>query len=259
MKKICFLAALYVSFSTLFAAGLSTGGERPLPPSIKVLIVNNTPGILLEVRGKYKIFDPHTMEHLSTRFVGKRKYLQALSNGLKWGEEFPGIFQLLLVPDDPRTTTLVDGVPYEGRLIIYDVAGKIAIVNEVEIEKYLDSLLSSEKTESLPGEALGALVIANRTQAYYQANHPKTPYWAIDGTKTGYKGYGKQNPNVEKALQTTKYLVLTEGDQTFNARWEDAKLPLTEAENLASQGENAAEILKKAFPSTSLKVMLNNP
>lgn len=254
MKKILCLASLFA----LTMAGTLLGVDRPTAPTIKVLIANNKPGILLEVRGKYKIYDPHTMEHLSTRFVGKRKYLQALTNGIKWGEEFPGIYQLLIVPDDPRTVTLVDGVPYEGSLYIYDVAGMISIVNDVEIEKYLDSLLANQETQNLSAEALGALAIANRTQAYYQANHPKTQYWAVDGSKIGYKGYADPNPNVGKALQTTKYMVLTEGDQTFNARWDDAKLPLTEANRLAQEGETAADILKRLFPNTALKVMLTN-
>lgn len=254
MNKICFL----VSLAALLLTGMVYGIDRPAPPMIKVLIANNKPGILLEVRGKYKIFDPHTMEHISTRFVGKRKYLQALTNGLKWGEEFPGIFQLLIMPDDPRTTTLVDGVPYEGNLYIYDVGGMISIVNDVEIEKYLDSLLVAQNTENLSTEALGALAIVNRTQAYFQANHPKTKYWAVDGKKIGYKGYVDPSENVGKALQTTKYMVLTEGDQTFNAEWNESKLPLNVANQLANEGQNAAEILKRAFPNTALKVMLTN-
>lgn len=254
MKKFLCLATLLA----LTVSGALLGVDRPSAPTIKVLIANNKPGILLEVRGKYKIYDPHTMEHLSTRFVGKRKYLQALTNGLKWGEEFPGIYQLLIVPDDPRTITLVDGVPYEGNLYIYDVAGMISIVNDVEIEKYIDSLLTSQDTQNLSAEALGALAITNRTQAYYQANHPKTQYWAVDGSKIGYKGYSDPNANVGKALQTTKYMVLTEGDQTFNARWDEAKLPLNEANRLAQEGQSAADILKRVFPNTSLKVMLTN-
>ncbi|MFN4174410.1 MAG: hypothetical protein ACK4HV_04830, partial [Parachlamydiaceae bacterium] len=67
--------------------------QEARPATIKVLVAQNKPGIVLEVRGKYKIYDPNTMEHISTRFIGKRKFLQPLSNGIKWGEEFPGIYQ----------------------------------------------------------------------------------------------------------------------------------------------------------------------
>lgn len=235
--------------------------ERPQAPAIKVLIAKNKPGVVLEVKGKYKLYDPNTKEHISTRFVGKRKYIQALANGLKWGEEFPGVYQIMILPDEGKTTTLVDGIEYSGALYIYDVAGRISVVNEVQIEDYLDSVMSSQiAAEAVPAEALGAIAIANRTQAYYLANNPKTDYWAVDGSKTGYEGHAAthQKNGVNKALATTKYMVLTENDKPFNADFSGAKLALEQTYKLAEQGEHAAEILKKAFPGTSLKVMLTN-
>lgn len=234
--------------------------DLPRPPTIKVLIAKNKSGVLLEVKGKYKLYDPNTMEHLSTRFIGKRKYIQTLSSGLKWGEEFPGIFQLLIVPDEGKTTTLVDGIEYSGILAIYDVGGKISVVNEVSIETYLDSVVSSKLSAGMTEETLGALTIANRTQAYYLANHPKTDYWAVDAAKTGYEGFAATNRQngVDKALASTKYMVLTQEGKPFDANWEESKIALGDANRLASQGENAAQILKKAFPSAALKVMLSN-
>lgn len=234
--------------------------ERPTPPTIKVLIAKNKPGVVLEVKGKYKIYDPHTKEHLSTRFVGKRKYIQALANGMKWGEEFPGIYQIMIVPDEGKTTTLVDGIEYKGLLFIYDVAGKISVVNEVPIEDYLDSVISSQVRANTPEEALGASVIINRSLAYYLANNPKTDYWAVEGSVVGYDGYAStlRHKNVEKALATTKYMVLTEQDKPFAADWAQSKISLPDADKLAEQGDNAAQILRKAYPSASLKVMLTN-
>src|SRR5437763_277312 len=73
------------------------------PPKIRVLVIHDKPGVILEVKGKYKIYDPHSLEHLTTRFVGKRKFIQAVHDGLKWGEEFPGLHQLMIVPDEKAT------------------------------------------------------------------------------------------------------------------------------------------------------------
>lgn len=267
MKRILLACLTGLTLATTAHAGVLDSWasymwktDLPRPPTIKVLIAKNKPGVLLEVKGKYKIYDPNTMEHLSTRFIGKRKFIQTLSSGLKWGEEFPGIFQLLIVPDEGKTTTLVDGIEYSGILAIYDVAGKISVVNEVPIETYLDSVMSAQVTQAVPEETLGALTIANRTQAYYLASHPKTDYWAVDASRTGYEGVAatQQKNGVDKALATTKYMVLTLEGKPFDAKWDEAKIPLTEANKLASDGENAAQILKKAFPSASLKVMLSN-
>lgn len=235
--------------------------EQPTPPSIKVLIAKSESGVVLEVKGKYKLYDPNTMQHISTRFVGKRRYLQALSDGLKWGEQFPGIYQLLIVPDEAGTTTLINGVEYSGSLYVYDVGGKVSVVNDVYIEDYLDSVLMAKAAALTPEEALGALAIAGRTEAYWASSHPKTTFWAVDASKAGYAGQANKGPNprVQKSLATTKYMVLTDGDRPFNANWSDAKISWSEAERLASLGENAAQILKKAFPEANLKVMLTNP
>jgi stage II sporulation protein D len=234
--------------------------EKPKPPTIKVLIAKNKPGILLEVKGQYKLFDPNTMEYISTRYVGKRRYLQPLSNGIKWGEEFPGIFQLLIVPDDPGTTTLIDGVEYSGSLYIYDVGGRISVVSKIPIEEYLDGVMAIHTTGIMPEETLGAMAILGRTQAYFASAHPKTNFWDVDGTKTGYEGRAVSDKQTKlgRALTTTKYMVLTEEERPFNADWSQAKISLPEAERLGSQGMDAAEILKRAFPQAALKVMLSN-
>lgn len=227
------------------------------PTTIKVLVSQNKPGVVLEIKGKYKLYDPNTMEHLSTRFIGKRKFLQALSNGIKWGEEFPGIYQLLVVPDDERSTEMVDGIEYAGNLYIYDVAGQISVVNELSVEDYLDSLLSVKYDAPYPEEYLGAVAIINRTQAYNQVSNPKTKYWNVDGVKVGYEGYAaaqKQN-GVDKALNTTRNMIMTINDQPFDASWENAKIKPLDAERLAKAGETAAQILNKAFPGMTLKVI----
>lgn len=231
--------------------------QEARPATIKVLVAQNKPGIVLEVRGKYKIYDPNTMEHISTRFMGKRKFLQPLSNGIKWGEEFPGIYQILIVADEPNSTTIVDGVEYAGNLYIYDVAGQISVVNELAVEDYLDSLLSVKYDAPYPEEYLGAIAIASRTQAYDVIGNPKTKYWDIDGTKIGFEGYAatqKQN-GIDKALLTTRNMVMTLNDKPFDASWEAAKIKPLDAERLAKSGDSAAQILNKAFPGMTLKVI----
>ena len=242
------------------SAGVSVVKEPVGPPKIKVLIAKKKPGVLLEVKGKYKVYDPHTKEHISTRFIGKRKYMQPMAQGLKWGEEFPGVYQLMIMPDDARTTTLVDGIEYRGSIYIYDVEGQLSVVNEVEIEDYLSSIMATQTNKETPEEVLGALAIANRTQTYYQAGHPKTSFWDVDGEKMGYEGFAAAQSAslVAKSLQTTKYMVLIENEIPFDAGWAKACLSLPDAERLAKQGQTAADILGKAFPGASIKVMLNN-
>jgi stage II sporulation protein D len=229
------------------------------PPTIKILVAHNKPGIVLEVKGKYKLFDPHKNEYMSTRFIGKRKFLQPLSNGLKWGEEFPGVYQIMIMPEDPNTTTLVDGIEYKGSIYVYDVGGQISVVNGIDVEDYLNSLLSTHYPQKLPEEMLGAIAITNRTEAYWQAKHPKTSYWDVDASRVGYEGYAVAGrpSTIPQALSTTKYMVLVNNNEPIEANWDRAAISLNEAEKMAKQGEHAAQILSKAFPNSTLRVFSN--
>lgn len=241
------------------------------PPSIKLLIVQDEHGVVLEVKGKYQIFDPNTNEHISTRFIGKRKFIQATSDGLKWGEEFPGVYQLLIVPDDKNVTTIVDGIEYRGLIYIYDVQGAISVVNAVDIEDYLMSTLGLQYKESLPEEEMAAIAIAARTYAYWLAQNPKTDFWTVKAQAVDYQGHAVTNltGGIEKAIQATRYMVMSQNGTPvgtaapFPAVWNDkdnkeaviAKISLGDAEVMANTGNHAAQILEKAFPGNSIILM----
>lgn len=251
--------------------------SAPPPPAIKILVLHDQEGAILEVIGKYKILDPHTESTISTRFLGKSKFIQPLSYGLKWGEEFPGYHQLELIPSEPTTQFLVNGIEYKGNLLIYDIGGTISIVNEIPIEDYLSLILDSKYSKDLSDEALAALAIAERTHAYYLAQHPKRRFWAVDGIQTGYQGYygvNKNNP-IQKAILNTRHMVMSktgtyEGVVTpFAAQWETtskngskttpksdlSRITIVEVEQMAQKGNHAAKILEKAFPRTTIQLI----
>jgi stage II sporulation protein D len=237
----------------------------PPPPMIRVLIANDKPGVILEVRGKYKLYDPYLQEHISTRYSGKRKFIQATREGIKWGEEFPGVHQLEIIPDHSGTTTLVDGIQYLGKMFVYDIGGAISVVNQVSVEDYLKSLLSSQYRDPMPEEVRAAIAIMERTNAYYLISHPKNKFWDTDGT--GYQGYAvtqqKNNAMIE-AIQATRYMVMRRqvedrSHAPFQGEWSGQEKPpinaavisdvsLAQAIQMAEHGDHAAQILGKAFP-----------
>lgn len=269
IKKLVMFLCAWLPL-TCQAGILDSWINKPLapPPMIDVLLVHDMPGVVLEVKGKYRLYDPKNYSFLSTRFIGKRKFIMPLTDGLKWGEEFPGLHQIMIVPDSQQVTTIVDGIEYRGSIYAYDVEGTIGVVNEVDIEDYLQSVLTPSIREQLPQEVLAAIAIATRTNAYYFSYNPKTPYWSIDGTHVGYKGYAVVNPNTPmgKAIVATRYLILNQGESDtpnpFPAQFgtEDvggikSKITLQQAVEMAKKGDNAAQILAKAFPGTSIALM----
>ncbi len=240
-------------------------------PAIKVLVVENEDGIILEVKGKYNIFDPYTGSRLGTRFVGKGHLIQSMAGGLKWGEEFPGVYQIQITPDDPRITTVVDGIEYRGSIYIYDIKGRISVVNEVPLEDYINSVLALEFKEPLSPEAMASIAIIERTKAMYQATHAPNSYWHVRAKTVGYEGnavVGRSN-GVDQAVATTRYMVMTRGGkgsiETFPAKWsttgssQGTVLSVDDAEGMSAKGKHAAEILSKAFPNTSLQLTYKLP
>ncbi len=260
------------------------GNHRPSAPSVRVLIVHDAKSALLRVDGKYAVVDPVHHEVLSRRVSGKQRDILVTKHGLKWGEEFPDMRQLKLVPTAPETIMYVNGTPYSGIISVYDVDGMISIVNEVDIEDYVASVLAAKIDRQVPKEALAAVAIAQRTDAYYRSSFSKNKYWDIDGLKFRYAGVSPSQhyEEAEKAVDATSYMVMSASDITaktdtdsnkevalFPAHWvveplsQGAKktterrptLVLSEAETAAVQGQNAAQILNRAFPGVTVQRM----
>lgn len=250
--------------------------ERMEYPSIKVLLTHDQESVIVEIKGKYNIYDPRTGQLMSSRFKGKRRNLQATRQGIVWGEEFPGVHQMAIVPDDYNTKIAVDGIEYFGSIYVYDVGGTISIVNQVLVEDYLDSLMSPMFRNEMPQELLAALAITARTNAYYHAQSSKTPYWDVDASVVGYKGTLTTMPGspVNKAVQHTQFMILNQSGVNdwvkapFAVQWGAynigknpsdqplySKISIQEAENMANKGVRADMILSKAFPQTTIEIV----
>lgn len=237
--------------------------EQKAPETIKLLIVHDKPGVILEVKGKYKIYDPHTDSFIATRFLGKRKFIQAMNDSLRWGEEFPGVHQLKIIPDDVSTTTLVDGIEYKGALYVYDIGGTISVVNELPLDDYLKIALNSTYGSGLPEEAAAAITIAARTNAWHLVKNPKSDYFAVDAAKVGYRGHaaGERKQGMDLAIAETKNMILTKDGQPLLNDWnrggtgQASLLSLEEVSQLARKGDHAAQILNKAYPGSKVSLI----
>lgn len=229
--------------------------------TMKVLVAHDVPGVDLEVKGKYKIFDPNKKSFISTRFIGKRKFIQAESDGLKWGEEFPGVYQLLIVPDDAKTTTIVNGKEYAGNLSVYDIGGTISVVNEVPLDDYVKAVASYNYDRKLPQELANAVAIAIRSEAWNQHQSASQKFWDVQASFVGFQGSEAALDNrFAKAVKDTKNMILMKDGKPLSMDWaaakgvstESSQISLAEAEQLANNGDHAIQILQKAYPQGSL-------
>lgn len=277
-RPLIFAALCMAGLSQLDAASTSTfhhyTRERAQAPTIRILVANDIPQANLQVVGNYNLVDPHQGNILGRRMYGKQRVIEPLPSGLKWGEEFPAIYQLKFVPGSPETNIIVNGTAYRGNVTIYDIGGTISIINEVPIEEYVAGHLAAHVNEMLPEEAFAALAIAARSNAYYQAIHPQNRYWDVDASVVGYEGDVNLSEDhlAQQAVNATRFMVLTQpnnspGDvDVVLAPWsqdpatgkaKDA-LQVSDAAAQADAGNHAAQILQSRFPVAVIQRIYDN-
>jgi len=237
---------LIASFAQLSAETIqkSRTPKKAAPPTIKVLLEESIDGVLLEVRGSYQIFNPLNNKKISTGLRGKRFYLYPHEKGLKWGENFPGIFQLRIVPSSFDSTILVNGIQYRGCLEVYNIDNTLRIINEVDIESYLKSILPQSMSSKFPEKVLDAIAIVARTNACYISSSNKEANWHIDANEAKYQGHGVaySNYSINKAIDNTRNLVMTFQESPFASAW---------TENCAGKTASFQTIFRKNTNSPS--------
>lgn len=253
-------------------SGYFRGQRKPEAPLIRVLILHDVENANLEVLGKYSLYDPYTNSHISTRFSGKSRKIQTMSDGLKWGESFPGLYQIKIRPEESISKTMINEHMYTGDIFIYDIGGTISVVNQIPVEDYVRTILIPYQHQYLEPETLAALAIVARTNAYFQAANPKNTYWAVDAEKVGFRGRVPSSKTIDDAVKNTRYMIMSktgvyEGVATpFASKFDElptaqskeieaSQISLEEANEMASKGDHAAQILAKAFPGTTIMLM----
>src|SRR5436853_6343007 len=93
-----------------------THRHAPAPPGpkIKVLLEKESPSAFLEVKGPYRVMRRDNSNVLSSGKNGKRFVVHALQDGLRWGEEYPDVYQIAVVRLSKDTSILVNEIQYNG-------------------------------------------------------------------------------------------------------------------------------------------------
>lgn len=226
------------TINSLIAASLIFGAAAPLPllaramevpmdtsqnekpATIKVLLAKDQEKVLIEAKGQYQLYNPLTNMLLDTS-SSKRQWISQSENGLVWGDLIPGTFQLRIVPANANSSLLVGGIEYRGCVEIYANRGKLCIVNEVDIERYLKSTMTSLSFSDLDDEVMDAIAITARTHAYYLVSRKPTAPWHIEAQDVDYQGCAltMQNTHVERAINNTRFMAMTYRGLPFPATW----------------------------------------
>jgi stage II sporulation protein D len=180
------------------------------PRQIQVLLEKDAREALIEVKGAYSLYNPHDGSKITSGRLGKRFMVRETENGLKWGEEFPGIHQIYILPKNQDSAIFINGIQYSGAVAIFGVHGTINIINELDIESYVKSILSTQFPTPLEPEVMSSLAILIRTNAYYHAMNNPGSFWHLSAVDDQYAGNALISPNspAVRAVDTTRHLIL---------------------------------------------------
>lgn len=184
--------------------------EPTSPKNIRILLEQGVTEALLEVKGPYFLYNPHDGAKIASGLLGKRFMVHANESGLKWGEEFPGYYQMYIEPRSENSSIFINGIQYSGGVAIYAVGNRINIVNDLDVESYVKGLLSAQMTQPLEREVLAALAILARTNAYYAVSRYQNAFWQTSASDVGFQGNALVGPQstLDKAVDSTKHLIL---------------------------------------------------
>ncbi len=237
---ITLIGGMFGMIASLSALPQNTDfSQKSKPATLKVLLETQVPELTLEVKGRHYIYNPLDGTQISWGLLSQRHTVRAEEAGIHWGEKFPGSYQLRFVPGDSQSAILVNGVQYHGCVEIYLTDGKFNVINEVDVENYLKSTLSTEFPAPLSDEAMSAVSIVARTNAYFISQRNKHAFWHVTANDVGYKGAAMiARPHVAKAVDATYHAILTYNDAPFAATW---------TQNSAGKTVDFAAIFRKAI------------
>ena len=116
------------------------------------------------------------------------------------------------VVESDKNILYVDNIGYRGKIELHNVQGRIYVINILDIDEYLYSVVPSEMPSSWNMEALKSQAVASRTYAYYfiLKNKDKTIY-DLDSTTNFqvYKGISAETKSSIEAVNRTAGIIMT--------------------------------------------------
>lgn len=173
---------------------------------------------ILRIEGGYGIYDPATKRRVTGGLMSKSFCLKADQEGLCWGEAFPDLYQMTIVPEGQERGFYLKNRFYPGILHVYLIDGEIKLINEMPFEDFALAICSeAEETSGLEDETRASLAICARTQAVAFSALRHDCYWHTEARRVGYRGSSSslQFERARRAQMKTRDLILEGKDRGY--------------------------------------------
>jgi stage II sporulation protein D len=184
-------------------------------PTIRIKLGDDAPEAVVKVHGPFSLTDLATGRTLLAGARLDNGHFSCDQSGLLFlnGQSLPAP-RVEIVPADDGTVE-VFGALYHGRLRIVAAHGLVRLVNAVDLEAYLPSVVGQEMYPSWHLETLKAQAVAARSYALYQMRRggadPEFDLFATQKSQA-YPGMNSETDNSRRAVKETRGVVLAYDD-----------------------------------------------
>lgn len=193
-------------------------------------------------------------------------WVAAVGAGLQFGSSQSGS-SVWVRPATDEALVFVGDRWYRGIVQIIPQGDSLLVVNYVDLEQYLYSVVGSEMPSAWNPEALKAQAVAARSYALVHVSRPDSQWFNLTNTQRHqvYSGVASETSESAAAVADTAGLVVAGADGgVFEAMYAStdqvvatahrdfASMSQTGAELKADRGWNFAEILASYYPGTVL-------
>lgn len=242
------------------------------PPAleIRVAIKRDVNSVLIGVNGPAVITDRQS-RGLKTIATNEGLPVIPSAKGLKMGDlSLPEA--IFVQPTNPDGLVYVDDRWYRGRILIVAQGDRLLVVNHVNLEAYLYSVVGSEMHSNAPMHALKAQAIAARSYALVHMIRPANPWFHLGNTQRWqvYKGIQSEYQSTHQAVNATAGQILSYKGGVVESLYAATDeivawahggrgMSQTGAYKLAEKGLDYQQILGNYYPGVGLaRLVLQN-
>lgn len=271
--------SVHTSPNTSPAAAAKAVTRQPLavpanytPPAleIRVAIKRDVASVLMGVNGPAVITDRQG-RGLKTIATNEGLPVIASANGLKMGDlSLPEV--IFVQPTSADGLVYVDDSWYRGKVLVVAQGDRLLVVNQVNLEAYLYSVVGSEMHSTAPMHALKAQAIAARSYALVHMIRPANAWFHLGNSQRWqvYKGIRSEYQSTHQAVNATAGQILSYKGGVVESLYAATDeivawahggrgMSQTGAYKLAEKGLDYQQILGNYYPGVGLaRLVLQN-
>ncbi|CCI06026.1 SpoIID/LytB domain-containing protein [Microcystis aeruginosa] len=242
------------------------------PPAIeiRVAIKRDVASVLIGVNGPAVITD---RQGRGLKTIATNEGLPVIpgANGLKMGDlSLPEV--IFVQPTSADGLVYVDDSWYRGKILLVAQGDRLLVVNHVNLEAYLYSVVGSEMHSTAPMHALKAQAIAARSYALVHIIRPANAWFHLGNTQRWqvYKGIRSEYQSTHQAVNATAGQILSYKGGVVESLYAATDeivawahggrgMSQTGAYKLAEKGLDYQQILGNYYPGVGLaRLVLQN-